>query len=90
MTVESPVILIDRTNGIETDLTATAYTFTTQTGTIKDRFIIHLGNMTGISTAESISNVQQSMLNVYDLQGRRVSMPQKGIYVKDHKKVVVK
>jgi hypothetical protein len=30
------------------------------------------------------------MLNVYDLQGRRVSMPQKGIYVKDHKKVVVK
>ena len=90
LTAESPVILIDRTNGMETDLTATSYTFTTQAGTIKDRFIIHLGNMTGISTADSTSNVQQSMINVYDLQGRRVSMPQKGIYVKDHKKVVVK
>ena len=89
-TVESPVILVDRTNGTETDLTATAYTFTTQAGTIKDRFVIHLGSMTAISTTDSTFNVKGSLFNVYDLQGRRIATPKKGLYIKDHKKVVVK
>ena len=50
-------------------------------------------NIDGVDTSlEQIDNVQCSMLNVqcYDLQGRKVNNPAKGIYINNHKKVVIK
>jgi hypothetical protein len=80
--------LIDHETGAETDLTAAAYTFQGVAGTQNDRFVIRLGG--AINGVTEIVNGKSSNSKWYDLQGRRVSEPQKGIYVKDHKKVVIK
>ena len=50
-------------------------------------------NIDGIDTSlELVNDVQCLMFNVqyYDLQGRKVSNPAKGIYISNHKKVVIK
>ena len=50
-------------------------------------------NIDGIDTSlELVNDVQCSSFNVqyYDLQGRKVSNPAKGIYISNHKKVVIK
>ena len=40
---------------------------------------------------ESMSNAQSTLTNeVFDLQGRRVTQPTKGLYIVNGKKVVVK
>jgi hypothetical protein len=47
----------------------------------------------GEKNETGIENAEVSMLNsafIYDLQGRRVENPGKGIYIKDNKKVVIK
>ena len=46
-------------------------------------------NATDIHCLESINNGQQTPV-IYDLQGRRVENPTKGIYIKDGKKIMVK
>jgi hypothetical protein len=43
--------------------------------------------MTGVS---EIVNSQLSNSKYYDLQGRRVSQPAKGLYLRDGRKVIVK
>ena len=35
-------------------------------------------------------NVQRSTFNVYDLQGRKVANPTKGLYIVNGKKIVIK
>jgi len=50
-------------------------------------------NIDGIDTSlELVNDVQYSMFNIqcYDLQGRKVSNPAKGIYISNGKKVVIK
>ena len=50
-------------------------------------------NIDGIDTSlELVNDVQCSIFNIqyYDLQGRKVSNPAKGIYISNHKKVVIK
>lgn len=50
-------------------------------------------NIDGIDASlELVNDVQCSLFNVqyYDLQGRKVSNPAKGIYISNHKKVVIK
>ena len=50
-------------------------------------------NIDGIDTSlELVNDVQCSSFNIqyYDLQGRKVSNPAKGIYISNHKKVVIK
>ena len=50
-------------------------------------------NIDGIDTSlELVNDVPCSMFNIqyYDLQGRKVSNPAKGIYISNHKKVVIK
>ena len=50
-------------------------------------------NIDGIDTSlELVNDVQCSLFNIqyYDLQGRKVSNPAKGIYISNHKKVVIK
>lgn len=45
------------------------------------------GEVTGIST---VGNGKQAIGNAYDLSGRRVAQPTKGVYIRNGKKVVVK
>lgn len=50
-------------------------------------FAIEGAETTGISVVEAGQNAQNS---VFDLQGRRVAQPAKGLYIKNGKKVVIK
>lgn len=57
------------------------------TGTQTQNFIgINPGEENGIETVSTTASDQ----NVYDLQGRRVAQPQKGLYIVNGKKVVIK
>ena len=56
----------------------------TQSASLRIRF----GNTTGIEDVEF--RIQNSEFAIYDLQGRRVENPTKGIYIVNGKKVIVK
>ncbi len=82
------VILVDGETGIETDLTAEGYTFHAAAGTIDDRFLIRLGGITQVGTVAASQQPQEERF--YDLQGRRVSNPQPGLYIRNNKVVIIK
>ena len=87
--VENEVYLIDRLTGMEVRLDGTeGYVFDVEQGTIEGRFAIRLGggDVTGIKSLERDNNAE----NYYDLQGRKIEMPAKGVYINNGKKVVVK
>jgi hypothetical protein len=46
----------------------------------------NIGNLTGISTVKNNEDVK----NVFDLQGRKVAQPTKGLYIVNGRKVIVK
>lgn len=88
---EETVTLIDQTTGKETrmDGNSEGYTFYANTGTCDNRFVLYLGDAaTGIT--EVATPLQQGEQQFYDLQGRPVSHPQKGIYIQNNKKVIIK
>lgn len=92
--VENEVFLIDQFMGAEVRLDGNAegYTFHAEAGTLDGRFQLRLGNgqVTGIENIQT-SNLKPQNSDLFDLQGRRISQPQqKGIYVKDGRKTVVK
>lgn len=82
-----PVTLVDCLTGDETDFTSNAYIFRADAGTQNSRFVIRIGGATGIRTVVSESVADTPF---YDLQGRRVSQPRQGVYIKDHKTVIIK
>ena len=47
-------------------------------------------NIDGIDTSLELVNDAMFNIQYYDLQGRKVSNPAKGIYISNHKKVVIK
>jgi len=52
----------------------------------------NMGIMTGICDALRLNN-KEKMINdntVYDLQGRRVQSPKRGLYIKDGKNIMIK
>ena len=65
----------------------TAYLSTAISENAKSFIAVEGGETTGIST---IDNGQLTMENVYDLQGRKVMNPTKGLYIVNGKKVVLK
>ena len=82
------VVLIDHETGVETNLTTGSYTFHAFAGTHNTRFTIHIG---GVNAVPSVVDAeQQNAKQLYDLQGRRANNKQKGIYIQDNKKVLVK
>lgn len=84
-------VLIDHLTGTETLLNGTeGYTFYAEKGTANQRFTLRIGGagVTGIETVEGISTNGQE--NYFDLQGRRIAEPQKGLYIHNGKKVTVK
>jgi hypothetical protein len=50
--------------------------------------IVHEGETTGISTVKTAADTKDG--EWYDLSGRRVALPAKGIYVKNGRKVIVR
>ena len=50
--------------------------------------IVHDGETTGISTVKTAADTKDAA--VYDLQGRRVTQPTKGLFIVNGKKVVIK
>ncbi|MBQ8065056.1 MAG: hypothetical protein IJ200_05315, partial [Prevotella sp.] len=52
--------------------------------------IVHEGETTGISEELRVKSEKFATAPVYDLQGRRVMQPAKGLFIVDGKKVVIK
>ena len=89
--VENDIYLVDYLTGTKTLLNNTeGYTFNSEAGTFESRFAVVLGSgsVTGIKTLPTTD--ADSNASIYDLQGRRISQPQKGVYLKNGKKVVIK
>ena len=84
-------VLVDHLTGTETLLNGTeGYTFYAEKGTANQRFTLRISGagVTGIETVEGINANGQE--NYFDLQGRRIAEPQKGLYIHNGKKVTVK
>lgn len=92
--VDNEVYLIDRETGVEIRLDGTdGYSFYVDKGTVEGRFAIRLGDgyVTGISNVSSFNDgVNPNEDNYYNLNGVRVQQPQKGLYIQNGRKVVVK
>lgn len=62
------------------------YTFTAAQGTLDNRFQISL--LTGANAIKDVTKQQADNDELYDLSGRRVKNAQKGVYIKNGKKVM--
>ena len=62
--------------------------YLTYSGALAPEFFSLDGGTTGISEIEKMRNVENETF--YDLQGRRVAQPTKGLYIVNGKKVVIK
>ena len=83
------VVLIDHAEGTQTTLAGgESYTFQAKAGTAEGRFTLRFGGaVDGISETMTGKSADDTW---YDLQGRRVSQPQSGVYVRNGKKTIVK
>lgn len=78
---ETPVLLIDKNEGLTIDLTGQDYTFNAQPGTYESRFEVRVGEEA--TSVESLSANSAADIEIYDIQGRKVrnSDSLKGIYI---------
>lgn len=84
----SPIILIDKETGTETDLIHNVYHFKATTGTYNERFAIKIGNNT--TGVLHIEDNKENKKDIYNLNGQKLQAPQKGINIINNKKVIVK
>ena len=86
-TGNDPVWLIDHETGAVVDATV-PYGFAVGTpGSLNRRFTLQIGD--GITSVPSVAMPSQSAAPaLYDLQGRRISSPAKGLYIQGGKKVI--
>ena len=84
-------ILVDKQNGIETNLSTNSYSFSAVNGTTDNRFELHFinGEITGISNISDLSTKKEKR-EIFNLNGQRVNSTQKGLYIVNGKKVAVK
>ena len=82
-------LLIDHQTGTETDLSTDSYTFSAEAGTCEGRFELRLGGAV-IDNIQSVALPTQQTRQYYNLNGQRVSQMQKGLYIVNGKKVLVK
>ncbi len=82
--------LLDRQSGQRIRLTdGDEYTFEGSAGPLENRFVLLVGDATGIMQSPSLSDQREPQ--VYDLQGRRIVKPrQKGLYIVGGRKEVLK
>lgn len=87
-TAKEKVYLIDRLTGAEVLLNESAYTFDAEAGIANDRFLVRIATdeTTGIKNIDSLNSED----TYYDLRGVRVVKPNKGLYINNGKKTVVK
>lgn len=81
------IVLLDNETGVETDLTIGNYTFSANRGTNDNRFMLLMGG-TMITGVNAINNSSLNTDHYYNLQGQRISAPQKGLYIVGGKKVM--
>jgi hypothetical protein len=81
---QGSVMLEDRLNGTTVDLTADAYTFQAEAGTLKGRFFLTGSEATGIKAAGNAA--ETAVGNCFNLQGQRVGQNRRGIVIKNGKK----
>ena len=81
-------VIVDNLNGTQAALTAEGYTFNAEAGTTDNRFELRLAGTTGIMNLNQSQSVGEGAY--YNMNGQRVDAPQKGIYVVNGKKVIVK
>ena len=83
-------VLVDLQSGTQTSLVSDSYTFTAEAGSCEGRFELRMmGGITGIST---VANSQEPTAGkqYYNLNGQRVDAPQKGVYIVNGKKTIVR
>lgn len=87
-TAKEKVYLIDRLTGAEVLLNESAYTFDAEAGIANDRFLVRIATdeTTGIKNIDSLNSED----TYYDLRGVRVVKPNKGLYINNGKKTMVK
>lgn len=86
---DEKVVLIDHKTGTQTNLNADNYTFQAAVGTHEGRFSVRLGSA-ATTSVQYDATMSQPAGQLFDLQGRLVSHPLSGIYIRDNKKVIIK
>lgn len=80
------VWLTDRETGLTVNLVEGDYVFSAEEGTTAQRFILGLEGATKIEHA--VSDNEEAV--IYDLSGRTVQQPDKGVYLQNGQKVVIR
>ena len=83
------MVLMDKNTGEETDLTNNSYSFYATAGSNDNRFELRMSD-TVVTGLKAVDNSQQTVDNYYNLNGQRVTAPQKGVFVVNGKKVIKK
>ena len=83
-------IIVDKQNGTEFVLSTDGYTFSAGAGTIENRFELHLSAAETTGIADSMQTTDNGQQSFFNLNGQRVSAPQKGINIVNGKKVIIK
>ena len=88
LTLKDGVTAFRKADG-STNTVAANHAYLTADGAGASILDIDFGNTTGIST--TLVNSEKRIVNsVYDLQGRKVAQPTKGLYIVNGKKVIIK
>lgn len=83
--------LIDYETGRETDLATDSYTFNAEAGTDNTRFELRFNNSSIATSVEAVPNAKHANEQaVFNLAGQRIAQPQKGVYIINGKKAVIK
>ena len=80
------VWLTDRETGLTVNLVEGDYVFSAEAGTTAQRFMLGLEGATKIEHA--VSDNEEAV--IYDLSGRTVQQPDKGVYLQNGQKVVIR
>lgn len=84
------IVLVDNETGMENDLSnVDCYTFSTDAGINESRFMLRVGS-TIVNEIKTLDAEQSTINEYYNLNGQRVSQPQKGLYIINGKKAIVK
>lgn len=81
------ITLVDTETGIETDLTNSDYTFNANAGQNDNRFVLRVSGA-AITSIESLNTQQSTPNEYYNLNGQRITAPQKGLFIVNGKKVI--
>lgn len=84
------IVLVDNEIGTETLLgDGASYTFTANAGTHEGRFVLRVGGVV-VNGVNAIANTHDNASKYYNLNGQRIAAPQKGLYIVNGKKFIVK